>query len=183
MKSNRNLLSTRGLCYIGIFVAVVAVCAQIQIPQPGGVPFTLQAWAIAFSGLILGPKNAVIVAVVYGLLGAFGAPVFAGFRGGLDVIAGRTGGFIFSFPILALLAGLGARKEGFVWSFICLALGNAINLVSGMLYFSWVTSLTIPVSFGFTVAPFIIVTVIMIAVLPFMSKSIRYAMKRAGVSA
>ena len=182
MGSKQKKLSTRELCYIGIFTAIVAVGAQIHIPQPGGIPFTLQAWAIGLAGLVLGPKCGAIVAIIYALLGAVGAPVFHAFQGGMGIIVGRTGGFVLSFPLLALLAGLGERKEGIAWSFLGLALGNFVNLASGMLYFSWVTSLSIPASFGYSVAPFIAVTIVMIAVLPFLSKSIKFAMNKAKIT-
>ncbi len=32
----------RDLAYIAVFTAIIAVLAQICIPMPGGVPFTLQ---------------------------------------------------------------------------------------------------------------------------------------------
>ena len=125
-------LSTRDLCYIGFFAAIIAICAQITIPQPGGVPFTLQAWAVALSGLILGPKNGTLAVFVYILLGAAGAPVFAGFSGGLGVIMRPTGGFILSFPIMALLAGLGESKGGTCWPLLGLAAGTIFNWACGM---------------------------------------------------
>jgi biotin transport system substrate-specific component len=180
-QSSRKL-STREMCYIGIFTAIIAVCAQIQIPQPGGVPFTLQAWAISLAGLILGPKNGTIAAFVYVLLGAVGAPVFAGFSGGFGVIMRPTGGFILSFPVVALLAGLGERKGGFVWIILGLAAGSIFNWAVGLIWFNWVTELGLAVSFGYAVAPFLIVGLVRTAVLPVLSKSIKLAMQKAKVS-
>ena len=182
MESTQKKLSTRELCYIGIFAAIIAVCAQISIPQPGGVPFTLQAWAVALAGLILGPKRGTIAALVYILLGAAGAPVFANFSGGFGVIMRPTGGFILSFPIMALLAGLGERKGGFIWPLAGLTAGTIINWVCGMLFFSWTTPHNLQTSFGYAVAPFILVGVVRTAVLPFISKSIKTVMLKAKVA-
>ena len=179
MQTQQNKLSTRDLCYIGVFVAIIAACAQVAVPQPSGVPFTLQAWAVALAGLILGAKNGAIAAIIYALLGAIGAPVFANFSGGFGVILSPTGGFILSFPILAFLAGFGAKKGSIPWIVVGLTLGTIINFASGMLYFSWVTSLSLPVSFGYAVAPFILSGVAKIVVLPAISKSIKKALRKA----
>lgn len=175
-------LSTRELCHIGIFTAIIAVCAQIIIPQPGGVPFTLQAWAVSLAGLILGSKNGTLAALVYVLLGAVGAPVFAGFSGGFGVIMRPTGGFILTFPIVALLAGLGERKGGLVWVVLGLIAGSIFNWGVGLLWFNWVTEFGLAISFGYAVAPFIIVGIVRTAVLPLISKSIKNAMRKAKVT-
>ncbi|MDE6592561.1 MAG: biotin transporter BioY, partial [Oscillospiraceae bacterium] len=46
---------------------------------------------------------------VYMLLGAAGAPVFAGFHGGFGSVVGQSGGFIWGFIPMAFLCGLGAQ--------------------------------------------------------------------------
>ena len=178
---NTKKLSIRELCQIGMFTAVIAVCAQIVIPQPGGVPFTLQAWAVSLAGLILGSKNGTLAALAYVLLGAVGTPVFAGFSGGFGVIMRPTGGFILSFPVVALLAGLGERKGGIIWVFLGLAAGSIFNWTVGLLWFNWITDFGLAVSFGYAVAPFIIAGVVRTAVLPFISKSIKIALRKAKV--
>ena len=181
MESNKRRLSTRELCYIGIFTAIIAVCAQIIIPQPGGVPFTLQAWAVSLAGLVLGPKKGTIAALIYVLLGAVGVPVFAGFSGGFGVIMRPTGGFILSFPIMALLAGLGEKKGGITWVVVGLAAGSIFNWTVGLFWFNWITDFGLGVSFGYAIAPFILVGVVRTIVLPMLNKSIKIAMKKAKV--
>jgi len=89
----------RQLCYMSVFVAIIAVSAQIIIPLPHGVPMTLQTFTIALAGILLGPKKGGLTVLIYILLGGVGVPVFAGFLGGLGVIFGFTGGFIMSFPL------------------------------------------------------------------------------------
>ena len=91
-----------------MFAAVIAVLAQIAIPLPSGVPVTLQTFAVALTGVVLGAKRGSIATFVYILLGAVGVPVFSGFNGGLGAIVGKTGGFIWGFLFLAFFAGLGA---------------------------------------------------------------------------
>jgi len=164
-----------------MFAAIIAVCAQIAVPQPSGVPFTLQTWAIALAGLVLGAKNGTIATLVYVFLGACGAPVFSNFSGGIGVILWRTGGFIVSFPAVAFLAGLGAKKGKTVWVLLGLAAGTVINLSVGLFWFDFVTGFGLETSFGFAVAPFIFVSVVQTAVLPAIGKKIRVALQKAGL--
>ena len=46
---------------------------------------------------------------VYLLVGAVGVPVFAGFKGGLGIVFGETGGYLLAYPLAAAVAGLAAR--------------------------------------------------------------------------
>jgi len=164
-----------------MFVAIIAACAQIAIPQPGGVPFTLQAWAISLAGLVLGSKNGTIAASIYVLLGAVGLPVFAGFSGGLGAIIRPSGGFILSFPAVALLAGLGAQKGSLLWIYLSLAAGSIVNWAIGLFWFNWITGFGLAASFAYAVAPFIIVGIVRTAVLPAFYKSIQFALRKAKV--
>ena len=91
-KSKSNVLS---LVYMAMFVAIITVCAQIQIPMT--VPFTLQTLGIFMAAAMLGWKRGLISVAVYVLLGAIGVPVFAGFSGGIGVLGGPTGGYIIGF--------------------------------------------------------------------------------------
>lgn len=97
----------RDLCYSAVFAAVIAVMAQLSIPLPGGVPLTLQTLGIMLAGIVLGPRRGTLSVLIYILLGAIGLPVFAGFKGGLSSVIGPTGGFIISFWVVSLCAGLG----------------------------------------------------------------------------
>ncbi len=64
------------------------------------VPFTLQLMIVLFIALLLPPKEVVIALLTYLVLGAFGLPVFSGGRGGLSVLMGPTGGFLWMFPVV-----------------------------------------------------------------------------------
>jgi len=86
---------------IGLFAALIAVCAQIQIPA--AVPFTLQTFAIFLAVGLLGGKRGTVSVVIYILLGMIGLPVFAGFKGGIAALLGTTGGYIIGFIFSALL--------------------------------------------------------------------------------
>lgn len=91
-----------------LMAAVTAVAAQIAIPL-FPVPFTLQVFAVVLTGLLLGPRYGALAMTIYLLVGAVGVPVFAGFRGGLGIVLGPTGGYLVSYPLAAAIAGLAAH--------------------------------------------------------------------------
>ena len=100
---------TRLLTLVGTMAALTAVLAQLSVPLPGGVALTLQTFAVALCGCVLGPLPGAAAVLAYLALGLCGFPVFAGFRGGPDVLLGPSGGFLWGFLILAALAGAGRR--------------------------------------------------------------------------
>jgi len=102
---------TPTLTSIALMAAVTVIMAQIAIPMPAGVPMTLQTLAVTMAGVILGAKRGAVSMLIYLLLGAVGLPVFSGFRGGLAMLVGPTGGFLISFPIMAFIIGLGAASH------------------------------------------------------------------------
>ena len=103
---------TRNLTFTALFAAVIAVCAQITVPMPSGVSFTLQTFAVALAGYLLGAKYGTLTVLVYLLLGAVGAPVFSAFHGGFHILLGKTGGYLWGFLPMAFLCGLAARGRG-----------------------------------------------------------------------
>ena len=165
-------ITTKEITLTAVFTAIIALCAQISIPMPAGVPMTLQTLIIPLAGVILGKRNGTLSVSVYVLLGLIGIPVFAGFTGGPGMIFGKTGGFILTFPIMALLAGIGADKNN-KWLIFWLIIGSAINYLGGMLMFSFVTSNSLIVSFGAVVVPFIPTAIIKIVLVFILSKAVR----------
>jgi len=151
--------------------AVTAVAAQIAVPLPfSPIPFTLQVLAVVLSGLLLGPLRGALAQAVYVLIGAVGAPVFAGFSGGFGSIAGPTGGYLVSYPIAAALAGLAASAmrdatrrralwTGFLWG--CAAL--AVIYALGTVWLAVVTGLPLPVAVAQGVAPFVVFDLVKVA--------------------
>lgn len=93
--------SAKDITYIGVFAALLAVCSWISVPTP--VPFTLQTFAVMLAVGILGGHRGTITVLVYILLAAVGAPVLAGFTGGVGVLLGSTGGYILGFLLTALI--------------------------------------------------------------------------------
>lgn len=111
VKKPQKAFSTKELVLIAMFSAVIAVCAWISIPF-GAIAFTLQTFAIFCAVNLLGGKNGLFSILVYLLLGAVGLPVFSGFKSGLGVLAGPTGGYIIGFIFIALIFWAGTKLMG-----------------------------------------------------------------------
>lgn len=158
----KQFLHIRDLCMIGLFTAVIVIMAQIVIPMPFGVPFTMQTFAITLAGIVLGSKNGSIASIIYVMLGAIGLPVFANFTGGWQSIAGPTGGFILSFPLMTYVIGLGMelRSQWKGFSIVALVLGTCLNLFCGALMFSAITGSPLVAGITACVVPFIPATII-----------------------
>lgn len=89
-----------------MFAAIISVLSILQIPTPWGVPFTLQTFAIALCGYVLGKKYGTVATGIYVILGAVGVPVYAGMKAGFGVLFGPTGGYIIGFVFMALFCGI-----------------------------------------------------------------------------
>ncbi|WP_298129373.1 biotin transporter BioY [Micropruina sp.] len=116
---------TTDLALIAVFAALIAVFSVVPGVPVGPVPITLQTLAVILSGLVLGPWRGFAAAALYLLVGFAGLPVFAGGAGGLGVLAKPSIGYLLSFPIAALLAGVFARwlagperRARFLWLFL-----------------------------------------------------------------
>lgn len=95
----------------GVSVALLAVSAAVRLAV-GPVPFTLQTLVLTLLPIALGGRLAIASVAIYLLLGATGLPVFSGMQGGIGVLAGPTGGFLWGFLIGELLAALALGREG-----------------------------------------------------------------------
>ena len=152
---------TKNIIYCAMFATITAILAQISIPLPGGVPLTLQTFAVSLAGIILGSKRGFISILVYVLMGCFGIPVFAGFTGGVGIVAGVTGGFIISFPIMAFIIGLVCeRTDNKIFIFLGMVLGSIVNYAIGAVQFAIVANSTLYNAFLVSVLPFILVGLI-----------------------
>jgi biotin transport system substrate-specific component len=99
------------IALIAVFAAMLAAFAMMPpVPVgPAGVPITLQTFAIALCGMVLGPWRGAAATLLYVVLGLLGLPIFSGMNGGIGVLAGPSAGYILSFTLYALAAGLVAR--------------------------------------------------------------------------
>lgn len=126
---------TLSIVYCGAFVALIAICSWISIPLT--IPFTLQTFAVCLTTALLGTKRGTATVLVYIILGLVGVPVFSGFKGGVGVLFGPTGGYIIGFIFTAIIVGIITEKCGksYVVLAIAMIIGLAICYVFGTVWF------------------------------------------------
>lgn len=161
-------IGIRDMTYIALFSVLTAVCSWISIPST--VPFTMQTFAVFCALGLLGGRRGTLSVVVYLLLGALGLPVFAGFRGGIGVLAGTTGGYLVGFVFSALtywgLTSLlgdqtAVRTAAMVLGLlICYAFGTLWFM---LLYTRSVGAVSLWTVLGWCVLPFVLPDIIKIA--------------------
>lgn len=145
------------MLYCAMFAALTAILAQIKIDLPGLVPLTLQTMAIYLMSAMMKPKYAMISALVYVFMGAVGLPVFAGFTGGIGVLVGPTGGYIYSFPIMAfVISRILVKKNGYGYCLFAMGIGTVLCYVIGTIWFMYVTNNTLMASLTWCVFPFLL---------------------------
>ena len=134
-------MATRDLVYVALMAVVIAACAWLQVPF-GQINFTMQTFGVFVAVGLLGGKLGTMSVVVYLLLGAFGAPVFSNFSGGIAKLAGPTGGYLVGF-IFAALVYWGITKlfgDGPFFSILGMILGNLVCYAFGTAWFMVVAS-------------------------------------------
>ena len=173
----KDSFSIRDMIYVSLMAVVIALCSWLSVPSV--VPFTMQTFAVFCALLLLGGKRGFFAVGLYILLGAFGLPVFSGFRGGLGVLLGPTGGYILGFLLTALLYW---TLEGKLHSLVPLILGLLLCYLFGTLWFVFVYSaegkeLGFGAALGICVAPYLIPDAIKLLLAFVLARRVKRAVK------
>lgn len=147
----------RHMVLCALFAALAAVCSQIAIPMPWGVPINLAVFAACMAGSMLGPVWGTASLVVYVALAAIGVPVLAGFQGGPAAIFGKTGGYAVGYILTALLTALLAKALGRRFWPLCfaMAVGCLACYALGTLWFMFLTHSSLATSLTLCVLPYL----------------------------
>ncbi|MEG2288978.1 MAG: biotin transporter BioY [Clostridium sp.] len=106
----QSISKTHSMILCGMFAALVAVGAFIQIPVPFMDYFTLQFLFVLLAGIILGPIRGATSVGVYVLIGLCGVPVFAA-GGGLAYIIRPSFGYLLGFIVASYVVGMITKKR------------------------------------------------------------------------
>lgn len=158
MKTN-----SKNIIYCGVFAALIVVLTMVSIPLPSGIPVTLQTFAVALCGYMLGSKWGTISVGVYVALGIVGLPVFTGFSGGIGKIAGVTGGYIWGFLLMAACCGILLKRRNPVISIAFGVLGLLLCHVCGVIQFSIVSGNGLVESAMIASVPYLIKDILSVA--------------------
>jgi biotin transport system substrate-specific component len=141
---------------VALLAALTAAAAQVSVPLPfTPVPFTLQPMVVLLGGAALGSRLGMSAQVLYLLVGIAGLPVFAASpvlpQGALRLL-GPTGGYLWSYPVAAFVAGALAERgfdRRYLTSVLAMACGLAVIFASGV---AWLALFARPAGVGFEVA-------------------------------
>lgn len=172
-------LTTKDLILCAVFASVTSVLAQISIPLPfTAIPLTMQVFAVALSGVVLGSKKGFISQLIYILMGAIGVPVFAQMRGGISVVLGPTGGFLLVFPIMALIIGYFSEKfKKPIYIMFGMIIGLTLDYLGGTLIFMIITKSSFIQGIMACVVPFIVLDLVKIAMATVIGVSVKQRVK------
>jgi biotin transport system substrate-specific component len=112
----------------------IAACAQVAVPLLP-VPITMQTFAVLMIGAAYGWRLGAATVAAYLVEGALGLPVFAEWSGGLPVLVGPTGGYLFGFVLAAGAVGWLAERgwdRNIVTTALAMLIGNALIYVPGL---------------------------------------------------
>lgn len=188
-KTDASSSRVRSLVYIALFAAMVSATSLIAaFVHP--IPFTLQTLFVGLAVLLLTPLEATGAFALYVAIGAVGIPVYAGGRGGLEVLFGPTGGFLFGFIAAAFIGSLivsAGKKSGFsknsllrsvVVDVVALLAAMVAIYILGTLWLSFGAGMSLPAAFAAGVLPFIIPDLVKAGAALALGVTLRRFMKR-----
>ena len=146
---------------------LTALGAYAEVSLPGSlVPVTLQSMIVILAGALLGPTLGATSQLAYLAAGAAGLPVFAAGGAGLPHLLGPTGGYLLSFPVAAMAAGLiaGPARRGAIGAtrlFGALFVASLVVFAGGVPYLAMFVGIERAVAVGFM--PFILGSMLKLA--------------------
>ena len=164
-----------------VMAALICIAGPLTIAA-GPVPLSLATFAVMLAGAVLGKKWGTAAAGLYLLIGIIGIPVFSGFSGGFQKLAGVTGGYLAGYLPCAFFAGLGAERaerEGRKWILpATMVLGTAVLYTVGTAWFMIQTGNGLGAALGLCVLPFLPGDAAKIAAVTVIAPAVKKAIRR-----
>lgn len=174
-------MKTKDMALTAVAAALICVAGPLSI-FVGPVPLSAATFAVYIAGAVLGPKRGTLAVAVYLLIGAAGVPVFSGFSGGFQKLAGVTGGYLAGYLPCAFLTGIGAERAertGAGWLCPLLAAAGTLALyVMGTAWFMLQTGNTLGGALALCVLPFLPGDVVKILAASLLAPPVRRALRR-----
>lgn len=147
----------RDMILPALFATMTGVLSYVSIPIPfSPVPVTGQSLGVMLAGVFLTPRQAGLSMLTFLLLGAAGAPVFAGGAAGVGILAGPTGGYLVGFALGAIVIAL-LRGDNQLFKLVPAVLigGLAAVYIPGTLWLSISTGLELKAAAAVGVLPYL----------------------------
>ena len=130
------------LTLCALFAALTSVLSPIAIPI-GPIPISLGLLGVFITAITLSPLQSTATISVYLAIGLCGLPVFSGGGSGATVLVGPTGGYLWSYILVAPLVSLLSAKAkpcGFpLRSFFACLCGTLVCYLCGTLQYCLLT--------------------------------------------
>lgn len=192
--NEKTIINTRQLTLCAVMAAVMCVLAPISIPI-GPVSITGGTLAIYLTVYLLGGVWGAASTLVYLLVGMVGLPVFSNYMGGINRLAGPTGGYLIGYLPMALLAGavveFSLRKfkdQGstgtaiaLVLQFLGMVAATATLYAFGTAWYCLQAGVELQAALAACVIPFIPCDLIKMAVALVVGVPVRRGLERAGL--
>ena len=157
--------AVRTVGLVVVFSLFIAASAQFAF-YIGPVPITAQSFAVLLTGALLGSRLGAAAVIVYLIEGGLGLPFFAGGGSGILRFFGLTGGYLVAFPAAAFVTGAFAEHgwdKRYSTAAAAMAIGSAIILAGGWVWYSVLTHSAPQVIFYEAVGKFLAGDVIKVA--------------------
>ncbi len=141
----------------------LAACAQITV-WTVPVPVTMQTFGVLVVGAIYGWRLGAVTVAAYLIEGAIGLPFFAGLTGGLPILFGPTGGYLFGFVAAAAVVGWLAERgwdRNILTMALAMLIGNVVLYVPGLLWLSTFFGWEKAIEYG--LSPFMLIDAVKLA--------------------
>ena len=180
LRLSERSLATK-ICAVIFGTALMTASSYVSVPMIP-VPMTMQTLAATLIGAFYGWRLGALTIAVWLLQGALGMPVFSNGAGGVAHLVGRTGGYLFAFPVAAAVTGFLAERgwngDRVVLAFLAMLAGNVLCLAIGGAWLS--TLIGAEKAFWFGVAPFVLGAVVKSALGAAILKAMQATVRRAG---
>ena len=170
-------MKTRDMTLIAVMAALICAAGPLTIPA-GPIPLSLATLAVYLAGSILGRKKGTLAVGLYLIIGIIGVPVFSGFSGGFQKLAGVTGGYLAGYLPCAYLSGMGGElreKTGWWFHTLMMVIGTVILYAVGTAVFMLHTGNALGAALSLCVIPFLPGDTVKIAAAAFLTVPVRKA--------
>ncbi|PMQ01707.1 MAG: BioY family transporter [Dictyoglomus sp. NZ13-RE01] len=149
-------MRTKKITFFAISISLMIIGSYLSLPLPfTNVPFTLQVFFLFLISMLFKPWESFLIILGYLLLGAIGFPVFAGGRGGISVLFGATGGYLWGFLISSPVISIFTNKGKEIYKLFWIILGLLIIYLLGSIWLMFFLKISYKKALILGVLPFL----------------------------
>ena len=173
-------MKPKDMTQVALMAALLCLAGPMTIAI-GPIPLSLATFAVYLAGAILGSRRGALAVGLYLVIGIVGVPVFSGFSGGFQKLAGVTGGYLIGYLPCAFLSGFGAEKAERAGKKrilpMMMVLGTAVLYTVGTAWFMIQTGNGLGAALGLCVLPFLPGDAVKIAAAALLAGPVKKAVK------